>query len=460
MSKKSLLLLGVFGYATLLFLSVLYYKERILFNDGAFYLFHLVQDQQAVIQNSRFIAFIPELPVLIALKLGASLSTLAMCYSVSICAFSATVFFILLLVFDNKPLAIATLLFNTLMVSHTFYWILSELSQAVPLLLLYLAILDKKIQENNTSEWLKVLASVLLLFIVFAHPLVLFAAVYAYSFLFLRHPTNRTFIAAQAVQFLVLFAIKYLFFTSGYDKQAMNGLSKIFQLLPQFFSLNVTKKFIGYIISDYYVVILALALMVTQYILRKSWLNAALLLSFFIGYIFVIHINYPAGGEQFYMENQYMLLAFFVIIPLCYDSLPILMQRWNENRVSIALLLLLCFSIFRIYSRHELYENCLNWKRTLLKRTAAQPDQKLIIPLAKQPMDTLIMSWGVAYECCLLSSMESEHSRSILTESSSGQFNWILPNRRTFYTPFENFPYEKLNAKYFSFRDTSTYTTY
>ena len=68
--EKRLYFFGLIGFVGLLCLATVFYQERIIFSDAAFYLFNIVKDGQFAIFHSRFIAVLTEIFPLTAVKLG------------------------------------------------------------------------------------------------------------------------------------------------------------------------------------------------------------------------------------------------------------------------------------------------------------------------------------------------------------------------------------------------------
>lgn len=70
------------------------------------------------------------------------------------------------------------------------------------------------------------------------------------------------------------------------------------------------------------------------------------------------------------------------------------------------------------------------------------------------------MTWGSSYEFWLLSTLETGESRSIIIEEREGEYDWMLPEKKTFFTKWGGYPYEQFNKKYFKFEDESIYVKY
>ena len=178
---------------------------------------------------------------------------------------------------------------------------------------------------------------------------------------------------------------------------------------------------------------------------------------FFSGYILLINISYPNGAEQFYLENQYLILAVFVLIPFVYEILPSIENRFVRSSIVIFICVV---GLLRISNTHTFYTTRLNWNRNLLARTENLPNKKLVIAHDFAPKDTVSMTWACSYEMWLLSTLEQPYSRSLVIEEKAGELDWAMANNKTFISKWGCFDYSTLNKKYFKFSDTNVYVKY
>lgn len=446
---------GLFTYAGLLLLSILFYKERTAFLDISYHLFCLLRDGDYAIQNDRFVAAITQTFPLMGARLGWSLQHIAMAYSVGFALLYAGAFFLILKGLKNERMALAFMLFNVLMTTHTFYWMQSELPQGAVMFFIFMAMLDNALSDENPNETYGLLAGILLFVISFAHPLLLFAMVYGFLFMGLSHPAKWRSIVASALAFVFFYGVKRVFFKTGYDTQAMVEVQRFLQGRDlNFWQLKSVKNSWGYLFHDYYFLLIVLGVMTTFYVSRRRWVKLLLMYAFTMGYTALVNINYPNGAEQFYLENQYLLLAVFTGLPIAIDLWP----EVSLHRYTMPLLMLIVlFGLARVYFQHHTYTTRLNWLRETMDNTADLPKKKLVIPAASIPQDTLLMTWGSAYEFWLLSTLEQGESRSIIIEETTGEFDWAMPNGKAFITKWGAYDYAKLDARYFIFKDEMPY---
>ncbi len=455
MSRKTGLLTGVFTYSILLLLSIFFYKERAVFMDVAYLLFFIITDSYFAIQHFRFDALFSQLFPLLGVKLGLSLNTLALLYSVSFVLLSAGTFLLIILVWKNTRVALSFLLYTLLITTHTFFWMPSELPQGVAFLFIFIALLDNAIQKGSLPESFPPLFALLIFTICFAHPLLLFPFLFLMLFYYLSYPHKRRIIVYATATYVIFFIIKRMFFKAPYDDGAI-GLffSNVVKLYPNYIDNLANKNLLKYFLHDYYFALILLVIVIGFYIKKRLYLKSLLVFGFFSGYIFMINCSYPGGADQFYIENQYMLFTVFMGVPFIYDVLPAL----NNRKVGVYLVFLIIFAgIVRIVITHRQYADRLDWYRHVLAATEHAPNKKIVIPEDAVPKDLLLMTWASAYEVWLLSTIETGNTRSVIIEENPGDLDDFLCGNKSFATRWRSFKYKDLDPRYFKFNDTSFY---
>jgi len=454
--KNKLFVIGVLCYLFLLLLAGIYYKERIIFTDTSFYLYSIIKNKSFCIQHNRFGAICTQLLPFIAIKLGLSLKIVAIIYSESIIIFYFLVFLIIIKYFKNQKLALVWLGFNTLIVSHSFYWMLSELPQAVALFFIYFTLLNNVLLEEKTPIYFYPIALLLLVTVCFTHPLVLFVEIFTLIFFILHQPLKKKIISWNLATILVILLIKSFYFKTEYDTNAMSGIVNIYKLFPNYFNLQSNKNFIQYLIHDFYFIFFLFLLVFIFQIRYKQYKKLLFTILFSFGYLLLVNISYRDGTNQFYIETQYLLLTVFGLIPFSFDVFPKIKSVHKYTAVGF----ILFFCIIRIAHSHEIFTQRIQWERNLLSKTETLPNKKLIIVAEKKINNTLFMTWASSYEFWLLSTIEQNNSKSVIIVDNNNELTWQKGYNKSFITKWEITPYNKLDKKYFIFNDTSYYCDY
>lgn len=455
MLKKEIQIGGIIVYILLSVLALYFYLERTIFNDVAFHLFYMLKDGNFAIQRHRYISAFTQIFPLIGSKFNLGLAQVMQLYSLSFVLFNLIVF-LWLTWLKQYRFALVLLLLNTLMLSHSFYWPMSELPQGIALVLLLIGIIHSHIKKKkNNKVFLSISIALLLFLIVFSHPLVLFPFGFiVFYFALKKEKEHLKWYGICLFIFTIVFVSKFIFLSSGYEKGAMGGLKNIVYLFPHYFSTASTKNFLKYIFTDYYLLIIILGFTVVQLILQKKHLKLALTLSFFFGYLFLINTSYPNSDvQQFYIENLYLPLSIFVAIPFVFDILPL----FSRQKVLWGLVLVFSIRLVGIYTAHQAYTQRVEYLSNYTEQLRLSEHKKQIVNENLLAKDSLLITWGTPFEVWLLSTLRYKNTLSFISVKNTKDYLWVLPHNKKFLTRWGSFDYKDFNSPYFIFEDTTDY---
>ncbi len=91
--NRALIIIGHFSFLILFFLSIFYYKQRIVFIDTVFQFFKIVNFGQFNIEAGRYSAVFSQIPLLLGVKAHLSLRLLMLIYSISFIAIYNSLYF-------------------------------------------------------------------------------------------------------------------------------------------------------------------------------------------------------------------------------------------------------------------------------------------------------------------------------------------------------------------------------
>jgi len=448
-NKKFVLIAGLLTYAVLFIFAVLFYKERVVMCDAAFQLFSILKEDNFAIQINRFGAAFTQVFPLLASKMNWPLSAVTMVYSLSFLLFYFIIFLIVLLGLKNEKMALVILLFNTIMVRHSFFWIQCEFVQGAVFTLFYLAITELVLKRDQVPRWYYPLSLFFMITIIYFYPLLLFIMLFGFAFLMLLYKNSIRLLAGVLATYMVLFVIKVKFLSNFYDQQSMQGVSNIIREFPHYLQLNSFKNFYRYVLNDYYLLFIFWIVTALYLLTVKKYLLMGLMSAFLFGVCFLINVNFAAGVDQFYLESQYLILVVFVAMPFAWFVM-------HEKMLRTAGMLLisgsLILSLIRIHVTHDLYLQRVAYIRSLSAESAA----KRMMPKELVKTDILRFTWGVSFEAWLLSTIEEGKTVSVVYEEQPGQFDYLLNDPKIFATQMGLFKYDELNSRYFV-KDSLTY---
>lgn len=441
--------IGLVGYAVLLALAVVFYKERIVFLDAAFAVFHMVKDGDFAIQIYRvgdgFARLLPHL----AYKSGLSLHAICLCYSVGFTLFLALCYWVCGTWLKRPVWALIILLMNVLFVAHSFYWPTAQVPQGIALLMVVCALFDNR-PFATVSVMQRGTAAILLLIVAFFHPLLVICVAWMIVWFALRgqSPFCRKAIWFIAGVLIVAVVVKMLFFRVPYERHSASGLKNFIRLFPDYWNTYTNRQFLHRLFTIYYWMPVVLVVVAATYVVRKQYRLLVWYASTILGYIFLVNTMYPnADTPAFYLEVLYLPVGLFMGLPLVFDALPGITHRY----ATVLMALIVVTGCWRIYDAHDLYTQRLQWQRNFLQQYG---HRKMIVDTRSTDTSLLQMTWGTPYEFWLLSTMEQGRSASIIIDNKPGDRQWTSEKRTHLVVNWNIFPYGELNPKYFRFTDT------
>lgn len=450
LNKKNVLYLGTTSFSILGILSLYFYKERTVFLDLAYILFKVIQTNSLAIQVNRFVSVFTHGVVQASIQFNLSLSSISQLFSLSFVVFQFILFLIILKIIKDEKLALGLLLFNFVMPTHTFFWTASELIQGMAFVFVFFALLNRK----YTREIKKTMVNHFLLLTTlitasFAHPLLNIPLAFGLMFFAIKF---RSEMKTSFLYFFILITInlvKQKYFSNDYDVAAASGVQNFIKLFPNYYTPSF-KDFLGFLKTDYKVLSIIILGVLGFYSWYKQYTKALLVAIFFVGYASLINITYPDKAHQFYLESQYLALSFFAILPFVLDILP----HFQTKSWPVYLIVLICLlGIVRIINASSIYTERLNWNRNLLAKCDRANLDKVILLDKDLPKDTLKLTWGLSYECWLLSTIEQSNTKSIIAVRNEKQFDKDLNRTNVFLSLWNKTEYQNLNPQYFKLRD-------
>jgi hypothetical protein len=415
------------------------------FTDAAYHLFHIIANNRFEIQSSRFVAYFTQSFVLFPARAGCSLETIAQLYSFSFPFLNLLAFWVLMVGFRNHRLSLVFLLLSFLMTRASFYWCLSDIVQGYAFFFVYLACLLHN-PDKQKHIGLLLLQYLCLFFTVFSHPLMLFSVLFVLIFLAYTEKDSRKNIVAQALVFLLLYAVKHFFFKSPNDESASGGLWDGLHDLRNFMHWPANRNFARYLVKDFQLVAVLWVISLFYYQRKKQWFLFTLLCASFIGYALLNNIATRQGADQFYIESHYLALCLFVALPVVWHLLP---KVPSLRFRMVGLAILLSISLLEIYRHHVPFSVRIDLLRREIAQMKAEGSDKWIIRPEELPREQMFMYWAVSFEIWLLSTIEHQTSYSLLVREQDQEFYDLEHCNTCLGTKWTNFQYEQLPPRYF-----------
>lgn len=444
-----LFFIGISTFAISSVESIRFAKERIAFGDAAFQLFTILRTEDLAIQVMRFGSALTQGVPLLMSKLHLSLLNIMFSYSLSFESISLVAFLIIVLYFKNIELAIVLVLLKTLITTHTFFWVQSELLQGLVIIPLCIAWMKGKyITHFKNTQF--VLLFVFVFTLAFFHPLIVFPFSFCiiYLLFFKSDGFDKRLLHLSLVLFFTISIIKTMLIKNAYDSSAMAGLDNFKRYFPHYLNIPVNRQFLSLCLEEYYFIPILLFFNSIILVSKKKW-TPLFFATLFLGvYFLIVQItDFNGGIFHFRIESFYIPLAFML-------SFVFVLEASTSPSFQKIVIPLLCVSlvmfVIRIEKVSTIYSSQLHWNRTFLTE---HMNEKLVVRTSDLPRDTLLLPWALPYQTWMLSTIENHKTVSIAVSDDPHSFDWTLWNSKAFITAWGIFDYHQLASPYFQFKD-------
>ncbi len=450
--------LGHLCFFVLLVASVYFYKERIIFSDSAFQFFKIVNFGTINVEAYRYGAILPELPVLLAMKLGFSLKMLLITYSAAFVALYYLIFLICSRLLKNTPVALSIIFVLLLCINESFYYPVTETQQCLVFSILLFAILQYSSFKSSVTQLSLSLLIILLAF--FTHPVALYSLTFLIGYNAIDKKqlgTIQPYILILAVAALA-FAKVVLTSEHSYEGRFFAELLKSPAIIlnlsgtysKHFFFDRINGLFLGVVVFEF---ILVLYLLYKKEYLKLFWQSG-----FCFIFLIVTLLAYNKGDSNILMERAFMPLALLTSIPLMKEMLE---NNRNYQLPKFFFLLLIVFTCFnRIGKQGVVFRERIRFNQELMAKTAKLPNRKFIAD-NKDLQKHYNTFWSYSFETLLLSAItENIPTQTIYPANDVAQLTKYTENPNSIFLGAEfwlEWEIGNLNPKYFDLPKETAY---
>jgi len=436
--------------------SAFFYKERMLFVDPGWVVFNIVNTKTFLIAEHRYGAVVTQIVPLAGVWLRLPLSLILFAYSVSFQLFYLIAALLLLFRYRQAGLAVLMALYFTLIVSDEYFWPNNEVHQGIAWMFLFLGLYRWKAGSPGAGHHL-----LLLLFgflAIFSH----FLVILPFSFLWLyplagrqiKKPELRTYLIYTVFLAVVFLAKYYLGSTGWYDGPKLHAVRKmdIGSILRSFAGGQAGSMY-KLLLVNYWLVPLLLVISIAGALRYKYYGIAFLTLAYALGYFALVCLTYPDAttrGNLFYMESEWMGLAVIAGAAWVYIILP----KVKPAYASLALTIVFTIRLIYIGASVPLFHERLMALQHTIDELRARRLDKAILVKNERAEEAFVMSWGLATESLICSSMDGGQpvTFKLMPENEIGPVA-----ADTFLSCFSREHYKMLNPAYFRIDTQRTY---
>jgi hypothetical protein len=396
------ILLGHLSFLVLLFASVYFYKERILFADSAFQFFKIVNFEKINVEAYRYGAILPELPLLLAMKLGVNLKLLIITYSVAFIALYYIIFLICIKLLKNIPSGLSIVLVLIICISESFFYPVTETHQSLVFSVLLFAILQYPSFRNSLVQILLAIVVIIVSFL--AHPVAIYPLTFIIGYNAIDKKQLRTIIPYALLTLVIGLAIAKVMITdeNSYEGKFFSELIKSPSIILDLPFAYSTKFLIKRIFGLYLWVAILEFILILYLILKKEYLKLFWQLGISGFFLIVTLLTYNKGDSDMLMERAFMPLALLVSVPLLKEMLE------NNNQYRMLkltfLTLIIVVSMNRINTQGKVFRERIRFNQALMEKTSKLPNRKFIVASSELQKHHYTY-WSHSFETLILSSI-------------------------------------------------------
>lgn len=434
--------LGLAAFGVLCFLSILFWKERMLFLDNAFQSFLLLKDGSIEVMVYRWPAALMRVLPWLALKSGFGLSFALILFSCSYAFFQLAIFVLLFKGLKSPFFALLHLLICTLPILDSFYWCSSEYVQGLSVLLIFFAYgIRKKFQFNLQSG---IIIAFIGLCLMFYHPLIILPfALMGIYFLFVKQSNWKMQLGRVMILFILIYVLKSFFFKNWYDDGKQAEFFQHFDIYAtQLLSIPAHKVWISDLMGRHILWTVLFLITIIGLVYKKEYRHLFFLVASTLFYLMIVHIADPYVKYPFYSEVNYIALVLFSGLPF----LTHLLNPLRNHRVmKLFLIGIVLTSLIRIGLRHSDFKARYTW----IENQLTQSTHAKIYKLEKDvPMDILKMTWATPYESLLLSRLFNPELKTITIHRNIDLLDAYPNNKDLLLTAFKAIPLDTLPSEF------------
>jgi hypothetical protein len=399
----------IFGNAWLLLYAgaaVYFFRERI-FLDGAYYFFHVVQEEWFHVEHQRFILIISQLLAVAGTKLGLSLNAVLLLNSLNPVIYLWALFLLSIFLLKQEGTAWALLLGSVAGIQFIYFIPMYEVWYGGVGLIFFAGMLEKRLYQQPREQ---IIFGVSLLTLLFSYPLVLIGLL-CFSFLhFIQYRPTARLLLIYAASLLIWLGAKY-FFLSDYETGKVEyPLSQMGNTLRVNFATSENLWSLGkFLLSVYGAEIFLLCLTVGYWIRRRERGRAIILLTTLTGFLALLLFTHQQPWRHSnYFERMYLLLVPLGFVPFLTYVFPDMKRKVFFEILFLVILGWEARGIAQNAPRYREHSQLLDQQ---IGRARHFEGSKFMIDFAKHPELNSLDEWSLPMATLIFSSLKnSSHS--------------------------------------------------
>ena len=423
---KQYTIIGHLAFIMLFVIAFVFYKERTLNFDSAFYAIRLLATVDFYTPHGRGINYLWQWIPLLIFKFGGSLKMFMYAMSLAPLLLMYGIYLIITHVFKNPKAGVFLALALVLTTRYKFYAAISEIYLSIGLVALVVAWLsineEKFLAYQGYSPTKKLMITLFLICLTYlGHPFIIFPLLFVLGADVIWNERWKDKLAWTGIACaLLLFFGRYalIIFSSGsYERSKMGSVSlSTFKqvILHPFETYSVS--ILGNFADSQWLFAILLFLVGTFFLFRKNKLFALYLLLYSaFWFVFVASVCSYLQGDIYAMIEGYC--GYFAVawaLPIVYLSEAD--AKWKMV-LPIAASFLLLFSIHRIYTKSTFFTQRLAKLEKIVELNAVDDEsasRNIMLKMDGKYWKQLWYPWSVPYETLILTSLKDAESTYII----------------------------------------------
>ena len=452
--RKTILFIGILFFAFFFIISWVFFKERMLTFDPAFFAFQMIDTGDYSFALGRWGSVFTQVVPLIALKNNCSLETFLRLYSISPILIYSLVFLIIFLLKNYRALLVLMLSLS-LAFRHAFYYTTAELYIGIAFtILLWALIAPEREYDSKIKKYAAFAAALLLIYTMsYLHQLTIFTILFVLSTEFIGYKKYKNIqLWMLTIATIVWYFLKiFIFSISEYESDKIPSLSVFVEQLPNLRYLPSTVYFKTFAQQELWPLFLIFFISWILLIKMKQWLYVIFLPSVTMLYLVLILITYYKGESPMMYENYYTVFGVFATIPFVY-----ILGHYFKTKLQLLIVsIFLAISLNGIYNAHSVFTKRIEYIGRLVDYGRKQENKKFLINTRNFPWQITWITWGFPFETALYSALDGRDSVvTFFTTTDMNAYDSLINKKNIFLGPqwaITSFGSQNLNKKYFHF---------
>ncbi len=456
--KKIIQIIGFIFFGILFFISWVYYKERMLSFDPAYFSYQIIQFRRFFIAIGRWGSVFSQVLPLSALAVHCSLKTFLRLYSVAFIINYYIIFLFITLVLKNYRAGFVLMLSLCLGFRFVFYYATAELYFGIALSVLLWAIVAPENPYSSIRKqwWATIISIPLIITISYCHQLTVFTILFAILYEMIYHRKWRDIHLLIPILFTLIWffiRIEYLT-TSEYEQEKILKLDNFINGLPIFFKLPGWIYFKTFFLHSLRTLCFTFLFCYLIAFMFGYWRLFFFMVVFPVGFLVLIIIMYAGGSNNLFFENYYPVFGFFGAIILLY----FINEPFPKYIRYLIIAFLLFFNLKGIYNSHTIQTERVQYLDRLTNYGKRLPQKKYLLNIRNIPLNIVSLQGFISFETLEYSSLQSPDSAlNFYWTDDMNKYDSILNQKNIFLGPdfcVAWFTTNNMNRKYFRLPST------